>query len=1142
MNLRKNSKFLLLSIIVSTFFIGCGNDIKSGNFIASDIEGNNTGIFIDSKVEGVRYSTSSGVEGYTNSNGEYQYNDGDKVTFYLGDMNLGSTEASKLTTVFELPNSTKVATLLQLLDKDGNPNNGISISDEDYRIFKNVNFELKEVDANNITFRKKFKDTMGYDIQTDSDLIENHALESLKNELVRRYDNDIFKYLNEEFDFSNIIGASNDNNTIYGKNPNDYLQTYNSRLRIYFYNKYVRKAINEEIALYDNAIKQTEITKEAVNKTAKRLTDNIVKFYGLVGLVKGKYDDLIELKRLKDNIPYSAIDPTNYNNRVRDFAIKKFAHSEGKEALIDLTHKLTGKDTLLGNVISDCLVISKPSALDLLQCESRLAGRAGEQLNGIIGESYKLGYLRTQNSAKLAQDYLDLYYAFNRRTDLVYSTIESMAKEMDRKLTFSLDDFNKLNYNHILELDEVLSHAIWEIEDRDQDVLESNRILREIFDVLSEKRFGNTTRLSDEFWARLQYDSDYAKKMIAEYIKTVDTLTSYFTDTFDKETIRGIDSDYLDFDVRLFPAGANDLYKIAFELTNNTPFDLKATTGYVTVELDGEEIDKVVFFKEQIDGKKLNENQLYSGSRFYKSGKVFMIPTDKKILTNGVLKISYKVDYIPSRYNTGEKVQEGIKYYELSKTTLIDNLSKPLIDLEIPKFIKANKEIKLDASNTTSIIEDDTFTYKWEYLSTDNEEDIALTNGTSAIASITAPKVPDNLAFQKHDFRLTVMSNINKRESIKEFSIFVKNNTPIITKLDAPKLENSVTIKNGEARLKWNKVKNATSYKVYISDKKGVSTTNSIASFPSVTTSITIPNIKKGKKYYVAVEAKNIPKDLVSFLSNEVEVYDKEDIVTPPNTTTPIDTTTLTLQDCKDKTLNQTFETNTWTTSQNEWNEVHIACIEIFSDNELDNSNIPDTGTNTDTENDTPSTDTSSRTSIDYMKNHKTEKLASTDCKVRNYKGWKDAKNDLIYSLAPADNMMKSIEGCIDVIKLTELGGLSFSKAVESVVRSRTKETSPFSDVWDKSARETPTLTVDDVADAQNNTDNSSNTNNGTLTLEKCKSKYGSYTNAQWASAQGSGEYKGEATACYQAIVVAPSMGIDGQLYIDQYNNGVYGQ
>jgi len=839
------------------------------------------------------------------------------------------------------------------------------------------------------------------------------------------------------------------------------LSTYNSRLRIYFYHKYISPAINTEIEVYKNAIRQTEITQEDVNKTAENLTANVVKFYGFLGLVKGKYHDLKELKNLKDNIPYSAIDPTNYNNRVRDFAIKKIAQSEGKDALIRFANQLAGKDTWYGRAISDCLVISKPSALDLLQCQTRLSGEAGKQLNGAIGEYNKLGYLQQQNAGVLVQDYLELYYAFNRRTDIFYSIITSMAKEEGRELTFTLKEFNAFNYKNIF-LDKSYFLSIQEFTDS-IDTVKNNDILREILDILSEKRFGNTTRMSDELIASLQYDLEYAQKMIVEYIDTVETLINYFTNNIDIDTIRKLDSNYIDFDVQLFPEEGDDLYKIAFQLTNNTPFDLKATKGSVTVELDGAEIDKVVFFQEQVDGKDLNENQLYSkDSRFYQS-KVFSLPTDKKVLTNGVLKVSYEVNYIPSRHNAGEKVQEGVKYYELSKTTLIDNLSKPLITFEVPKFIKVDEEVKLDASSTTSIIEDDSFTYNWEYLSTDNQDNIGLTNSTSAIASIKVSKVPDNLAFQRHDFKLTVISNINKKESTREFSIFVKNE----------KQEEETVEDNTE-------------------------TTN-----------------------------------------NQDDSSD-----TPSNngTTTPIDTTTLTLQECKDKTLNQTFTTNTWTTSQSEWNQVHIACLKIFSDNELEDSNIPDTGTNDDSETtDTPTN--TSRTSIDYMGSHKTEKLVSTDCKVRNYQGWKDIKNELISTLAPADNMMKSIEGCIGVVQLIEFGGLSFDKAVESVVRSRTKETSPFSDVWDSSAQATPNLTVDDISDAQDNVDNSSNSSSGTLTLEKCNSTYGNYSASQWAFALGYGEDKEEIAACYHAMVGGPSIGLGGgQPYIDAYNNGAYGQ
>lgn len=187
------------------------------------------------------------------------------------------------------------------------------------------------------------------------------------------------------------------------------------------------------------------------------------------------------------------------------------------------------------------------------------------------------------------------------------------------------------------------------------------------------------------------------------------------------------------------------------------------------------------------------------------------------------------------------------------------------------------------------------------------------------------------------------------------------------------------------------------------------------------------------------------------------------------------------------------------------------------------------------------------RTTLSYMQTHPNEKLASTDCNAyifgetislvwvggvlqtpeSDLKGWGDIRSVLAYDLAPADNMMKSIVACNDLVALIEIGGITFTKGVESIVRGYTEETSPFSDAYDNSSATIPG-TASPITE--------------TLTLAKCETKYAGYTNIQWAQSQTSGEYTGEATACYHAIVGAPLVGVDPQLYIDQYNNGVYGK
>ena len=95
-----------------------------------------TGVFTDSEVGGLRYETET-KSGVTNSAGEYEYLEGETVTFYVGDIKLGSgpatgemspvsiasSEGADITT----PEVKNMAAFLQTLDSDGDPSNGILI-------------------------------------------------------------------------------------------------------------------------------------------------------------------------------------------------------------------------------------------------------------------------------------------------------------------------------------------------------------------------------------------------------------------------------------------------------------------------------------------------------------------------------------------------------------------------------------------------------------------------------------------------------------------------------------------------------------------------------------------------------------------------------------------------------------------------------------------------------------------------------------------------------------------------------------------------------------------------------------------------------------------------------------------------------
>lgn len=90
------------------------------------------GVFVDSAVAGINYATSpGGMSGKTNALGEYNYVEGDTVTFSIGGTSLPPVTATGRVTPADMSDDLDVVTnilqLLQSLDDDGDPSNGINI-------------------------------------------------------------------------------------------------------------------------------------------------------------------------------------------------------------------------------------------------------------------------------------------------------------------------------------------------------------------------------------------------------------------------------------------------------------------------------------------------------------------------------------------------------------------------------------------------------------------------------------------------------------------------------------------------------------------------------------------------------------------------------------------------------------------------------------------------------------------------------------------------------------------------------------------------------------------------------------------------------------------------------------------------------
>ena len=120
----------LLSLVLLTACSGDGDNYDP-------IDPGPYGQFMDSAVQGLYYEASpSGKSGTTNKDGLFYYESGDTLSFYIGDISLGSATAAKFITPVHLvegaqdethPIVKNIASLLQSLDADSDPENGIVI-------------------------------------------------------------------------------------------------------------------------------------------------------------------------------------------------------------------------------------------------------------------------------------------------------------------------------------------------------------------------------------------------------------------------------------------------------------------------------------------------------------------------------------------------------------------------------------------------------------------------------------------------------------------------------------------------------------------------------------------------------------------------------------------------------------------------------------------------------------------------------------------------------------------------------------------------------------------------------------------------------------------------------------------------------
>ncbi|QYK05711.1 hypothetical protein [Shewanella zhangzhouensis] len=113
---------------------GASGTLSSANANAAQVScvSAQAGLFLDSPVAGIGYRTET-QSGLTDAMGRYQYLPGETVVFFIGDLTFPAVEATGLVTPNDFADGdattvSNIARILQTLDEDEDPSNGITLS------------------------------------------------------------------------------------------------------------------------------------------------------------------------------------------------------------------------------------------------------------------------------------------------------------------------------------------------------------------------------------------------------------------------------------------------------------------------------------------------------------------------------------------------------------------------------------------------------------------------------------------------------------------------------------------------------------------------------------------------------------------------------------------------------------------------------------------------------------------------------------------------------------------------------------------------------------------------------------------------------------------------------------------------------
>ena len=438
----KKYKLFGFSLLITLLLMGCSGGGSSGNDpIKTSNKVTKTGVFLDSAVEGVKYKTSSGIAGFTNNRGEYDFKDGDTVEFFVGDVSLGKVQAKLMLTTDNFPFPIQVAQFLQTLDSDGIADNGIQIVAELHNmpLFKKAtvkandisdfaqNFDIQDFDssAKNSTFINDVAREAGIsrrEIISEADAFA-HKQKAEKLKRIKENNPELYSYIDGTFYTNSKLPINSNIHTMLA-----------SRLSYYIYNKGYKLELDAKIDLYNDAIKGIVSTREKIDSFASAylniagLTTEISIY--MTDAITGNSEGLSKetKKRVVNAIKSSG------KSEAYGFAYAK--HETAKEIV---------------GIVKGCIV-DIPWVLSIDAVIGAAAATAGKVFDCAIGETVKatgrlassyigLVALQERQYYKIAKIYLDSYFDCGYFNNTCMASKFNGNKTLDDQLYYIMQDY-----------------------------------------------------------------------------------------------------------------------------------------------------------------------------------------------------------------------------------------------------------------------------------------------------------------------------------------------------------------------------------------------------------------------------------------------------------------------------------------------------------------------------------------------------------------------------------------------------------------------------------------------------------------------------------------------------------------------------